>query len=574
MDTGSGAGYGLETARNSLNPYLRALWNREFSMHATHKPLTQQRAFISELGIHLPRHYHSHRSGALRELYRAAAAHAAAHLRYSAHRFERGSLKPVQFALIGVLEDARIEQLAIQQMPGLRHLWLQFFDPRSRDSTSADGLLLRLSHALLDPRREDPNPWVREAVRLFHASQQKGSDPQALRALGSKLGNDLGQMRAQFNAKSYVIEPVYRDDNLFLWTSEMPPEETRIEDHGFVHEAHAADTEERFDQQADEDARYRPREVAGSSADDEEPAEAARPQYPEWDARIGRYRERWCSIVECEPRATDPSALLAAIDQKATLSSQIMRRLQARKQGYLQRLRRQREGEEFELDALVHAISELRCGRMPDGRLHRHSVRRKPDLSVLLLLDLSASTNATAAAGNTNGSTLLSLIREASLLLGAAIGQGGDQYAIHGFRSNGRHEVEYLRFKDFNDPLDDAVAAKLAGAKGALSTRMGAAIRHASYQMRRCRSAQRLILLLTDGEPHDIDVFDPSCLVQDAARAVQRSAAEGTPVFCVSVDPTGTAYLQTIFGANNYQIIDRIEHLPQRVPELYLRLTA
>ena len=232
MDTGSGAPVGLETARSSLTPYLRALWNREFALHASDKPLTQQRGFISELGIHLPRHYHSHRGSALRDLYRAAAAHAAAHLRYSTHRFEKGALKPLQIAIIGVLD--------ISEMPGLRRLWLQFFDPRGHDSTSAEALLLRLSHALLDPRREDPNPWVKEAVRLFHGSQPQQSDPQVLRTLGSKLGNDLGQMRAQFNAKSYVIEPVYRDDNLFLWDSDLPPEETRIEDSGFIQQADAA----------------------------------------------------------------------------------------------------------------------------------------------------------------------------------------------------------------------------------------------------------------------------------------------------------------------------------------------
>ena len=187
-------------------------------------------------------------------------------------------------------------------------------------------------------------------------------------------------------------------------------------------------------------------------------------------------------------------------------------------------------------------------------------------------MDLSASTNAATPAAEE--STLLSLIRKASLLLGLAISQTGDPFAIHGFRSNGRHEVDYLRFKEFSGPMDEAVLEKLSGMTGALSTRMGAAIRHASHQMRNCRTVQRLILLLTDGEPHDIDVFDSSYLTLDAARAVKCSSAEGTPVFCVSVDPLADPYLQKIFGMHHYQIIDRIEQLPQRLPELYLRLTA
>ena len=170
--------------------------------------------------------------------------------------------------------------------------------------------------------------------------------------------------------------------------------------------------------------------------------------------------------------------------------------------------------------------------------------------------------------------SLLSLIREASMLLGDAIAQGGDQLAIHGFRSNGRHEVNYLRFKEFGQPMDASVAGRLTAVDGALSTRMGAAIRHASRQMQSVRTAQRLIIVLTDGEPHDIDVFHPSLLLHDAARAVARSNAEGTPVFCVSVDPAADGYVSKIFGPNHYLVIDSVEQLPQRLPELYLRLSA
>lgn len=571
MSADSGTAYGLDTARISLGHYLRALWNDEFPLRACDKPLTQQRAFLSELGIHLPRQFHSHRGTLLRDLYRAAAAHAAAHLAHSTLRFERGTLKPVQIAIISLLEDARIERLAIDEMPGLRSLWLQFFDPRGCEGSSAEALLLRLSHALLDPTWRDDNPWVMKACRLYYESQQAGSHPLALREVGSRLGNDLGQMRAQFNAKSYVIEPLYRDDNLFLWTAEQPPEETRIEDGGGIHKDQAQDSSERFDERAVEEARYRPREVASASPDSVHDHDTAWPTYAEWNARTGRYREHWCRIIERQPPPADPAALHAQIAAHAALSTRLAQLLQARKLGQVQRLRRQTEGEEFEPDALVRAMSDLRSGQMPDLRVYRRTRRQKPDLSVLLLLDLSASTNARTGDGQ---ATLLSLIQTASVLLGQAIGQVGDQFAMHGFRSNGRHEVEYLRLKEFHEAMDDVPLARLAGTSGALSTRMGAAIRHASRQMQHCRTAQRLILLLTDGEPHDIDVFDSDYLTEDAARAVQRSTLAGTPVFCVSVDRAADRYLQKIFGPHHYQVIDRVSQLPQRLPELYLRLTA
>ena len=563
------ADYGLATASASLRHYLRALWAREFDVRPVDRPATQLRPYLSELGIHLPPHYHSHRGTLLRELYRAAAAHAAAHEAFSTLQFERRKLKPVQLAIIGLLEDARVEQLAINAMPGLRPLWLKFFDPRGREGASAEALLLRLAHQLLDPARVDDNPWVTKGRRLYLESQANGSNPKALREVGILLGNDLGQMRAQFNAKTYLVEPLYRDDNLFLWDSDAEPEETRMEDAGFRDADDAAQSNSRIDEHSDEVAQFRPREVAVAANDESGARDSELPTYPEWDERIARYRAHWCSIIEQVPAPVDASALRARLAKHATLSSRLAQLLQARKLGQAQRLRWQPDGDELEIDALVRVQAALRSGQQPELNVYRRTRLQKPDLSVLLLLDLSASTS--AALGD---ATLLSLIREASVLLGDAIAQGGDQIAIHGFRSNGRHEVNYLRFKEFGQPLDDDALGRLAAVDGELSTRMGAAIRHASRQMRQCRTAQRLILLLTDGEPHDIDVYHPGLLMHDAARAVERSAAEGTPVFCVSVDAKADRYVATIFGPHNYLVIDRIGQLPQRLPELYLRLAS
>ena len=134
-----------------------------------------------EQGIHLPRQYRSHQGQFVKDLYRAAAAHAAAHQAYSLTTFERKKLKPLQLAIIGLLEDARVELLAIKAMPGLRKLWLGFFDARRIQDTGSEGigvdsLLLRLAHVLLDPSREDDNPWVMKGRRLFAEFQQQGGD--------------------------------------------------------------------------------------------------------------------------------------------------------------------------------------------------------------------------------------------------------------------------------------------------------------------------------------------------------------------------------------------------------------
>jgi len=114
--------------------------------------------------------------------------------------------------------------------------------------------------------------------------------------------------------------------------------------------------------------------------------------------------------------------------------------------------------------------------------------------------------------------------------------------------------------------------ARLAALRGGFSTRMGAALRHARRWLRTQRAERKLLLLVTDGEPSDIDVHDRRYLLYDAKRAVDESRREGIHVHCLSVDPKADAYVERIFGARNYVVVDRLERLPEKLPLLYLRL--
>jgi hypothetical protein len=145
-------------------------------------------------------------------VYLAAAAHAGAHLIHSGVQFPAGKLKPVQIALASLIEDARVEALALRDLPGLRRLWMPFHTVSPASQTTAARLMMRLSRALLDPTYDDPDAWVSKGRALFAATADRIGDPAISREIGGLLGNDLGQMRLQFNANSYVVEPVYRDD--------------------------------------------------------------------------------------------------------------------------------------------------------------------------------------------------------------------------------------------------------------------------------------------------------------------------------------------------------------------------
>ena len=147
---------------------------------------------------------------------------------------------------------------------------------------------------------------------------------------------------------------------------------------------------------------------------------------------------------------------------------------------------------------------------------------------MLVLLDISQSTN-DIVRGDIG--SVLALERAATALLAHAMGGLGDPFALHAFCSNGREEVRYVRIKDFSEPYDGAARARLAGLRGSLSTRMGAAIRHAGRLLERQLTHRRLLLIVTDGEPSDVDVADRRYLVEDARKAVASLSLEGIDVF-------------------------------------------
>jgi nitric oxide reductase activation protein len=169
--------------------------------------------------------------------------------------------------------------------------------------------------------------------------------------------------------------------------------------------------------------------------------------------------------------------------------------------------------------------------------------------------------------------TILDLTRAAAALLAEALTRIGDRFAIHGFRSDGRHDVHYLRVKDFDGVWNDAAKARLAALEAAYSTRLGAALRHAGQQLKRQPQRKKIVFVLTDGEPADVDVRDPQYLRHDAQRAVHELHRDGIVSYCLTLDPHADTYVERIFGPRHYTIVDRVQRLPEVLPSLYLGLT-
>lgn len=474
---------------------------------------------------------------------RAVVAHAAAHLLHSTPGQPTAGLKPASVAVIGALEDARVERLAMRRSPGLRRWWAPYHarvDAEAvADDLTFDAFVSRLARVLFDPAARDGNHWVDKGRGLFEVQAALDlDDVAAFRAIGSVLANDLGQMRVRFEPQQYRVAPAYRDDNTFLWCfperADTPPPDAQSLD------------------ALPERATLTLREARASEAGDVEPApeeiELARYLLPEWDRRLERHRRDWCTAVD-----TIALAPARALPTSAALPPPVTRPARARLSRARQ-LRRQFEGDTLDLDAAVEVLVDRRLGLAPDPRLFRRPGREIPPVSLLVLLDLSASANDACESDGTR-TTILALEREAALALVRQRRDDGSRVAVHGFRSNTRSHVTYLRLIDFGMSFDARAAGRLAAARARHSTRMGAALRRATTLLAGEHGTRRHLLVVTDGAPSDVDVFDPRYLVEDARMAVLEARRAGVHVQCLTLDANGAATAKRIFGWRDYRVV-------------------
>ena len=547
------------------------------------------RAYGDARGLHLPAAFPMYGGGAgglpARRARLAAAAHLAAHLRFGDRRLARGGLRPIQIVLVSLFEDARVERLAARELPGLARLWAALHTATASDLATFPALCARLARALLVPSHPDPHPVVAKARALFFHPDHPLGSAEGSRRLGSLLGNDVGQMRLPFNAKEYLVEPPYRDDHRLIW-EEPPPGDSAapLEDAEIVERiAPRETTPAPADGAARDDdpaGRVRPARLPIAAAPDAAAPARGACTYPEWDYRIGVSRPRWCTVREQAADSSAPAtsegddAALAALLGAAALArvSRLARQLRVES---LVRRGRERDGDSLDLDAAVAALVDRRARGRPDPRVYARTARQRRDLAVLLLLDLSASTADPVPQRRQHTGAperVLDLECRAALLLGELLSRAGEAFAIHGFSSNGRHEVEYHRLKELDAPWGPAAHQGLRQLAPRLSTRMGAALRHAGRCLAGVRRDRRLILLLTDGEPSDVDAPDPTYLAEDARRAVAEQRRRGVHVFAVNLDPSAAPGVRRIFGDAGHCQVDRLAALPAALPRLYARL--
>lgn len=566
----------LADVERPLRAFCRALWVVQPALRsAAIRPggKAVRRSSFDGLFVQLPEVYSGYRGSRASAHFFAAVAHVAAHIVHTRARFERGTLKPLQIALVGLIEDARVEALAAEEYPGLRRLWLQFHNARPGTAVSAELLMMRLARALIDPLYSDDDPWVRKGKAMFFERRDRWADPRISREIGNLLGNDLGQMRIQFNGKSYIVEPSYRDDGNGIWQFDEPPPEQSSEADAVLESVRL----DRQENDAEPDKHTRSEEApqnAGRAAPakgSEDDSGVPISRQPEWDHVSGTLRHDWTTLVEIKPRQSAAGQIDAILAEHEAVEQRIARLVRATKLSRPRRLRAQLQGDRLDLEACIGAAIDRRAGLLPESRIFESREMLSRDLSVLLLLDVSESTRDRVRDTNT---TVLAMERAAAALMAKAMDDLGDPFAIHAFCSNGRSEVRYYRVKDFHEPYTALTRGALAGLRGMMSTRLGAALRQSGDEIASQATHRKLVMVITDGEPSDIDVPDRNYLVEDARIAVQSLAHRGIDVFCVGLESDAESALPRIFGRRNFLKLARVDALPERLPALYLRLTV
>ncbi|MDW3204021.1 MAG: VWA domain-containing protein [Alphaproteobacteria bacterium] len=575
LDQEAGSG-GLDAAMRAIKSFTVALWQIDPTIRPVSAPLDMhsvRRPVFDGSMFRLPDGIGGYTKDEERLLYFAAVAHMGAHLTFSGTRFSVGSLKPMQIALVSLIEDARVETLAGRRYPGLIRLWRRFHEARPEGPNIADGLMSRLARALIDPEFDDPSPWVRKGVSLFQQRLPDIEDPRMSREIGNLLGNDLGQMRVQFNAKTYAVQPPYRDDGTGLWDFGDPPPNAEEQEQEVLLAARVTQQEAadgRQDRDASpEDDRAETSPVRPAEPDPDVGIPVAR--YPEWDRRAERLRPDWVTVQEYGFRPASAGVIESLLSRYHDTRARIAALVDRVRVSRPVRLRRQPDGDRLDLDACIRAVIDRRAGAEPDRRVYEVTARLHRDMSVLLLLDISESTKDTVAG---TAESVFAIERAATALLADAMSGVGDPFALRAFCSDGRDDVRFYRVKDFEEGFNDSCRARLAALRPGLSTRLGAALRHASAEIARKPSHRRLVLLVTDGEPSDVDAPDPLYLVEDARKAVQEMARLGVDVFCVGLTGAGVSQLTRIFGSRNMLQIDKVTALPDALPKLYFRLIS
>lgn len=566
----------LKTCHRSIEFYLRALWNTDFNLDSIKSPAAIPYCNIEENQIFLPESISVTKQNL--NYYYAAATHLSAHSVFGRQTYDVNGLNLMQRTMIDLVEDLRVEILALTKFPGLRKSWLAFHGIDQNTGNSAISLMRRLSRSVLDLNYNDSSQWVEKGRKLFEQNMPDLNARNLSRELGLSLANDLGQMRLPLNSGAYEQVIQYRDDNRHLWYE-------NIEQHQHIEEIKSKEEASLDNKKLVEKDKGKKIDIADADYNPGEGMYINRKKsavlefrnrkkskntstilYSEWDYKSAVLKKDWCKLNETQAVAGSIEKIdNILLNHKFTFNrlKGLARKLQVEKQ---RRIRKTAEGDEIDYAPMIDAMISVRMNTTPDTRVFiRNEYRQTKSLAISILLDLSESTNYMVS-----GVRLSQTLRDAVLLLGETLTLANETFSISGFSSNGRHEINYVNFKSFSEPFSQN-KARLLDIKGQYSTRLGAAIRHTAQSLAQQNAAKKLLLVITDGAPSDIDVFDKHYLEHDSWHAVSRLYSKGIKPFCLNLDSRSDAAIEHIFGKGRFETLEQLNKLPEVLSSIYIK---
>ncbi len=287
---------------------------------------------------------------------------------------------------------------------------------------------------------------------------------------------------------------------------------------------------------------------------------------PEWDYREQRLKNEFCRLIDDHPDLGDHMELPEHLKR---LSNQLKRQFSSLLPHRIW-LKNQTDGDEIDLDAWQQFTAEKYANNpVLEPALYQQLRANHRDLSCFLLADLSLSTDAWV----NNEKRVIDVIKETLYLFAESLSMTGDRFAMGGFWSKKNDLIRFVQLKKFNEKHNGSVRQRIAGITPGYYTRMGAAIRRATQLLENESTSQRLLLLLTDGKPNDLDLYEGRYGIEDTRHAIAEARKKGILPFAITIDRQAESYLPYIFGKNSFSVLQHAEELPKKLPALYAKLT-
>jgi nitric oxide reductase activation protein len=310
---------------------------------------------------------------------------------------------------------------------------------------------------------------------------------------------------------------------------------------------------------------------AGAEDERELPQEVKAFYYDEWDHKIEDYRPAWCTLRESRATRVHEAFVAATFYEHGGVVSQIRRNFQLMRPERLRKMRYQPDGDDLDIEGIVEYVVDRRTRVSPTERVYIKRDKKDRDVATAFLVDMSSSTDRK----NDGRKSSIDIEKESLLLMCEALEAIRDEYAIYGFSGSGREDCQFYTVKEFGERYDDRVKGRIGGIYGRQKTRMGPALRHATKRLMSVDAHVKLLILLTDGKPYDSDTYQDNTYAQeDTKMALREARREKIHLFCVTVDQEGADYLPHMYSDANFVVVDDVRTLPQKLPQLYRRLTT